>query len=492
MRHAIAVDIGASSGRLVAASLVEGKLKMTELHRFGNAFIERNGHDYWEIDKLFTEILVGLKKAKEAGIDSCTLGIDTWGVDYVLLDEQGERIHDVYAYRDARTIGAADRLHQGRMKREAVYAKTGIQKLSFNTLYQLYVHDRSQLEQAKQILLVPDYLYYRLTGRLINEATNASTTQLLNLDTRDFDEELLEVLGLRRGQFAKLAEPGTLLGGLRPELAGSGEYPDCTVVVAPTHDTASAVVGVPADADRSWAYISSGTWSLLGAELDEPRNAEAQREANYTNEWGAYGTFRFLKNIMGLWMIQEVRREDGARYSFGELVELAGRELEFRSLVPCNDERFLNPASMTEEIRSYCRESGQPIPDTPARLARCIFDSLALTYLDAMQELERLTDRRYEVLHIVGGGANNRLLSQLTADLLGIEVRTGPSEATAIGNIAVQLIASGLLDDLSAARQTIADSFPPEICCPNPIAGRADLLDRWHTLTYTRLKETLQ
>lgn len=492
MRHAIAVDIGASSGRLVAASLAEGKLEISELHRFGNAFTERGGHDYWEIDSLFAEILNGLRKAKAAGIDSCTLGIDTWGVDYVLLDETGERLHDVYAYRDARTVGAADRLHREKIERRDVYAKTGIQELSFNTLYQLYVHDQNQLDRAEQILLVPDYLYYRLTGRFINEATNASTTQLLNVQTRDFDEDLLRALGLKREQFAELTEPGVVLGGLRSELAQSGEYPDCTVVVAPTHDTASAVVGVPAAQDRNWAYISSGTWSLLGAELDEPRHGDAQREANYTNEWGAYGTFRFLKNIMGLWMIQEVRREDGERQSFAELAELAQREEGFRSLVPCNDDRFLNPCSMTEEIRAFCRESGQPVPDTPARLARCIFDSLALTYLDAMRELERLTDRSYEVLHIVGGGANNRLLSQLTADLLGIEVRTGPSEATAIGNIAVQLIAAGTLPDLAGARRTIAASFPPNVCVPTPVAGRAELLDRWHALTHIGLKETLQ
>ncbi|OWA37589.1 rhamnulokinase [Saccharibacillus sp. O16] len=484
MRHAIAIDIGASSGRLVAASWAGNKLELTELHRFGNAFMEYEGHDYWDMDKLFAEILVGLKKAKASGIRSCTLGVDTWGVDYVLLDEQGQRIHNVYAYRDRRTVGAADRFHQEHLDRTTVYARTGIQELSFNTLYQLYVHDPEQLKQTKQILLAADYLYYRLTGQLINEVTNASTTQLLNLATREFDGELLQILGLQRQQFAKLTEPGTILGGLRAELEDSGEYPECTIVAAPTHDTASAVVGVPAVTGRPWAYISSGTWSLLGTELKEPRSGAAEHQANYTNEWGAYGTFRFLKNIMGLWMVQEVRRESGAAYSFGELAEHARHEAPFRSLVPCNNERFLNPSSMTEEIRAFCRESGQAVPDTPARLARCIFDSLALTYLDAMRELERLTNQRYEVLHIVGGGANNRLLSQLTADLLNVEVHMGPSEATAIGNIMVQLIASGELSDLEAARQTLAASFPPEVCSPNPIAGASDLLDRWHMLTH--------
>lgn len=492
MTIAIAVDIGASSGRLVAASFTGQQLEMNELHRFDNAFMEKDGHDYWDIDALFQEILIGLKKAKAAGIHTCTLGIDTWGVDYALLDSSGERLHDVYAYRDDRTHGAADRLHRSLVSRDFVYAKTGIQELSFNTLYQLYVHDRQQLDQANRILLVPDYLYYGLTGKMINEATNASTTQLLNLQTREFDSDLLNALGLKREQFAELTPPGSRLGDLKAELAATGDYPECSVVVVPTHDTASAVVGVPAKADRSWAYISSGTWSLLGAELSEPLNGEEARKANYTNEWGAYGTFRFLKNIMGLWMIQEVRRENGESRTFAELAEWAEREDAFRSLVPCNDERFLNPPSMTEEIIAFCRDSGQPVPDTPGRLARCIFDSLALTYLDAMRELERLTGQKYEVLHIVGGGSNNRLLSRLTADLLGIEVWTGPSEATAIGNIAVQLIADGSLTDIGQARQVIADSFPPNICRPSPVADRHDLAERWQRITQLTLKETLQ
>ncbi|GGO01551.1 rhamnulokinase [Saccharibacillus kuerlensis] len=492
MTYAISVDIGASSGRLVVASLVENKLVINEIHRFGNAFLRKNRHDYWDMDALLAEIMTGLKKAKAAGIDQCTLGIDTWGVDYVLLDQNGKRLHDVYAYRDGRTTGASELFHQKELDREVVYEKTGIQELRFNTLYQLYVHEQSQLDQAAHILLVPDYLYYCLTGRLINETTNASTTQLLNLQTRSFDEELLQTLGLRRNQFAELTSPGTILGGLKSEFADTGEYPMCQVVVAPTHDTASAVVGVPACRDRTWAYISSGTWSLLGTERKEPLNGEAPMKANYTNEWGAYDTFRFLKNIMGLWMIQEVRREDGARYSFAQLAEQAEREPAFRSLVPCNDERFLNPDSMTDTIRAFCLDSGQPLPDTPARLARCIFDSLALTYFCAMEELEQLTGIRYEVLHIVGGGANNRLLSQLTADLLGIEVHTGPSEATAIGNIAVQLIASRELADLKAARQLISDSFPPAVHYPQPLPGREELINRWHHINQMTVKETLQ
>ncbi|WP_172193647.1 rhamnulokinase [Saccharibacillus qingshengii] len=489
MTYAIAVDIGASSGRLAAASFDGGKLKLRELHRFDNAFTHRNGHDCWNIDELYEEILIGLRRARENGIESCTVGIDTWGVDYVLLDEFGDRLQEVYAYRDARTNGVPERLHRETFGREEIYAKTGIQELSFNTLYQLYVHDPTELARAARILLVPDYLYYRLTGRMINEATNASTTQLLNLETREFDLDLLRLLGLERGQFAELTSPGTDVGALKPELAESGLYPRCTFIAAPTHDTASAVAGVPASEESRWAYISSGTWSLLGTELKAPLNGPEQRAANYTNEWGVFETFRFLKNIMGLWMLQEVRREEGRRHSFAELVERAGREEGFRSLVPCSSVRFLNPAGMTQEIQAFCRETGQPVPDTPGRLARCIFDSLALSYLDAMQELERLTDVRYEVLHIVGGGAHNSLLSQLTADLLGIEVRTGPTEATAVGNIAVQLIASGKLDDLNEARRMIAASFPPQTYRSRPIPDRDELLERWQSATQLTVKE---
>ncbi|WP_172251187.1 rhamnulokinase [Saccharibacillus deserti] len=492
MTYAIAVDIGASSGRVIGGNLKQGKLELNEIHRFENAFTEKDGYDYWDLDVLFEEILKGLKKAKKAGIECCTLGIDTWGVDYVLLDEAGEKLHDAYAYRDSRTIGAAERLHSETVDWDLVYKKTGIQKQIFNTLYQLYVHDRNQLKQAKKILLIPDYFYYRLTGKAINEATNASTTQMLNLHTREYDSDLLKLLGLKREQFAQLTEPGTLLGSLKAEFMESGDYPDCTIVVAPTHDTASAVVGVPAEHGREWAYLSSGTWSLLGAERHRPLNGAAQREANYTNEWGAYGTFRFLKNIVGLWMIQEVRREHGARSSYAELAEAAGAEEAFRSLVACSGSRFLNPAGMSEEIRDFCRESGQPVPDTPGRLARCIFDSLALAYLDAMRELERLTGNAYEVLHIVGGGANNKLLSQSTADLLGIEVRTGPFEATAVGNIAVQLIASGELADLGEARRIIAGSFPPDVYRPKPVPDREKLLDRWKSINQLTLKESLR
>lgn len=470
MKNYIAVDIGASSGRLVRGTLhqQERRIELQEIHRFSNAFTETEGHDYWDIDYLFAEIIKGLQQAKKEGIEACTLGIDTWAVDYVLLDDNGKRIHEVYAYRDGRTKDAPDRLHRT-ISRAEVYSRTGIQELPFNTLYQLYVHEDDQLSQAAKIIMVPDYLYYRLTGKLINEVTNASTMQLLNLAERDFDSKLLGLLGLRREQFAKLTEPGVKLGRISPELQRQYDLPDCELIVAPTHDTASAVAGVPAQPHTSWAYISSGTWSLLGVERRTPLNTAEAMNANYTNEWGVYGTYRFLKNIMGLWMIQEVRRETQNAYSFAALAELAMREKPFQHLVPCNDQRFLNPRSMTEEIRACCRETGQPEPDTIGKLARCIFDSLALTYKDSIQELQRLTDQRIDTLHIVGGGANNELLCQLTADMAEIEVIAGPSEATALGNIAVQMISSGQLQGMEEARGIIGNSVPLKRYEPRPI-----------------------
>ncbi|MBT2291172.1 rhamnulokinase [Paenibacillus albidus] len=458
-QHHIAVDIGASSGRVVWGEIQQdGNLTLTEIHRFKNGFAEKGGHLYWDMDYLYAEIVEGLRQAKTRGIDRCTVGIDTWAVDYVLVGRNGERIHEVYAYRDSRTEGAAEELHR-KFPFEVIYAKTGIQYLSFNTLYQLYVHDKQELQAAESILLVPDYLYFRLTGRKISEVTNASTTALLNLHTRDYDEELLSLLGLARTKFPPLTQPGEPLGGLDIALAASGELPECQFIAAASHDTASAVLGVPAAGREPWAYLSSGTWSLIGVERKAPIAGPDALKSNYTNEWGAYGTTRFLKNIMGMWLIQKVHEENGGRYSYGELVELAASVQPFRSIIYPNAERFLNPSSMTGEIRRYCAETGQPLPHTLGEIARCIFDSLALSYYCYVKDLEQLTGERIGRLHIVGGGSNNMLLCRITADLLGIAVHAGPTESTALGNLAVQLISSGEIRDIHEVRDVIHRSF---------------------------------
>lgn len=490
MNNHIAVDIGASSGRLVLGTLLDGTIRLEEIHRFSNGFTERDGSCFWDIEGLLEQIIIGLQKAKAQGIQQCTLGIDTWAVDYVLIDAEGNRVQEVYAYRDRRTDHVMEEVAK-HISPAAVYQKTGIQQLTFNTLYQLYAHSHEDLAKADQILLVPDYLYYRLTGTKINEATNASTTQLLNLDTREYDQDLLSVLQLRREQFAKLTEPGTELGSIKESLIQQYDLPECRMICAATHDTASAVLGVPIQSGRSSAYISSGTWSLLGVELSRPLNNTKSMEANYTNEWGAYGTYRFLKNIMGLWLIQEVRRLDGERYSFAELAELAAEAEPFRSLIPCNDPRFLNPDHMIEEIRTACAESGQLIPETPGQLARCIFDSLAFSYRTYLEELEELTESSIEVLQIVGGGANNQLLCQLTANVIGREVSAGPTESTALGNLVVQMISTGSIADINEARSIIGKSFEIQTYTPQPISNLQALLRRWDALHQVTTGETL-
>ncbi|MGO0063391.1 rhamnulokinase [Brevibacillus fluminis] len=472
MRNHIAVDIGASSGRLVLGTIVEGRIRLQEIHRFKNGFVEKEGHCYWDIDTLFDEVIAGLKKAKAQGIDDCTLGIDTWAVDYVLLDEAGQRLHDVYAYRDDRTSQAIADV-TARIPARAIYEKTGIQFQSFNTLFQLSVHDREQLRQAASILLVPDYLHYRLTGQRVNEVTNASTTQLLHLQTKDYDKDLLALLGLSRSQFPPLMQPGESLGYLSEPLRAAHDLPDCEVICVATHDTASAVLGVPARQGENWAYLSSGTWSLLGVEASRPITSEQAQEANFTNEWGAYQTFRFLKNIMGLWLIQEVQRHCGGTYSFADFVAAAEQEKPFQSFVNFDDNRFLNPHNMMEEIQRYCQETGQPVPQTPGQIARCIFDNLAILYALSVEEMEAITGNAIEVIHIVGGGAHNDLLCQLTATVSHKRVTAGPTESTALGNLVVQMIETGEVADLHEARQLIRQSFDVKEFVPAETAERA-------------------
>ena len=482
MENHIAVDIGASSGRLVWGRIVDGSVCLTELHRFANGFAERDGHCYWNVDYLFAQIMAGLQKAKAEGITSCTLGIDTWAVDYVLLDREGHRLHDVYAYRDDRTRHAMEEVTR-QMPARTIYEKTGIQFLVFNTLFQLAVHDREQLKQADKILLVPDYLHYRLTGFAFNEVTNASTTQLLNLQTQDFDTDLLRLLSLDRTQFAPLIQPGTVLGPIKSELQETYDLPECEVICVATHDTASAVLGVPADDGERSVFLSSGTWSLIGMEMPRPIVSEAAQSSNFTNEWGAYGTYRFLKNIMGLWLIQEVQRLYPREYTFERFVELAEQEPPFQYFVDFADDRFLHPPDMIAEIQRACRETGQDAPRTAGELARCIFDNLAILYALAVEEMEAITGTAVEVIHIVGGGSNNRLLCQLTADVSGKKVVAGPTESTALGNLAVQMIAKGALPDIQTARQLIRHSFAAKTYLPQQAGMRSEWIARFTRIT---------
>ncbi|KST90835.1 Rhamnulokinase [Lactococcus lactis subsp. lactis] len=479
----VAVDIGASSGRLILADLSQNKLDLKEVHRFKNGFIFSAGHDRWNVTELFNQIIVGLEKVKKLGITNCIIGIDTWAVDYVLLDEDDQLLVEPVAYRDSRTNGAMAKVFE-KVPKEIVYEKTGIQFLNFNTIFQYVSEDAELLSKATSSLLIPDYLAFRLTGKKCCEVTNASTTQLLNITDRDFDKELLEVVGLKKELLADLIESGTVIGDLREELMATHDLPECTVVAVGTHDTASAVVGVPATTDN-WAYISSGTWSLIGVENQEPVVTKEALEANYTNEWGAYHTYRFLKNITGMWAVQEIARHLNYQYTYSEMAEQAYQVESFLQYVDLNDNRFTNPDNMIAEIQAYCRERGQIVPETVGELTMCVYSNLALIYAHEWKRLEQLTGRTLDVLHIVGGGSNVELLNQLTADVIGKKVVAGPDEATAIGNLLVQMITYSRMQNLKEARQWLAKEIDLKVYEPQPIADR-DHLKKFEEMTVSK------
>ncbi len=461
MKDFIAIDIGASSGRLIHGYLTEdNKLETKEIHRFKNGFYFIDNHDRWAIDSLIKEIFLGLEKAKKQGIDSAILGIDTWGVDYVLVGDDGNKLADPISYRDNRTQNKITEL-SAKVSKEEIYKKTGIQFLEFNTLYQLYVEDRELLKKAKKLLLIPDYIGYILTGKAVTEVTNASTTQMLNLREELFDIDLLEAIDCDAGLFSPLVDSGTILGKVQEKYYEQFDLPEIEVVTVATHDTASAVVGVPVvSQEESWAFLSSGTWSLIGVEHPVPINTPEAFENNFTNEWGAYGTYRFLKNIMGMWIVQEVQRlwEDGS-LSFPEIAKAATATPFYQSLIDVTDVRFTNPENMILEIQEACEESGQKIPKTIGELANCVYSSLAVSYQKELKTLENITATKIDALYIVGGGSNVDILNQITANLTGVKIYAGPSEATAIGNLAVQMIAEGEIQNVASARKIIHDSF---------------------------------
>ncbi len=458
MKYYLAVDIGASSGRHILGTLENGKMKIEEIYRFPNGMVEKDGHKYWDADALFGHIKAGMKKCAEIGKIPASIGIDTWGVDYALLDEAGERESPVYGYRDSRTEGIDLEVYKV-IPEDELYARTGIQKQPFNTIYQLTAakkNDPGSLEKAASMLLMPDYFNFLLTGRRMTEYTNASTTQLLNPETYDWDFELIDKLGLPRRIFTKIAEPGTVLGSLKKEIAEEVGF-DCSVVLPATHDTGSAVAAVPSAEDDT-LYISSGTWSLMGCELKKADTSEESRKRNLTNEGGYDHRFRYLKNIMGLWMIQSAKAELAPDMSYGELCGAAS-EAAIGSIIPANDGRFLSPASMSEEVRAACRESGQDVPETPAEVAAVIYNSLAKCYADTLREIEEMTGVHYPCIHVIGGGSNADYLNRITAKFCQRAVYAGPSEATAIGNLLVQMIADGAIPDLETGRGIVFDSF---------------------------------
>ncbi len=454
----LAVDIGASSGRHILAHLEDGKMVLEEIHRFPNGMTEKDGEKVWDVDELFAQIKLGMKKCAEAGKIPASIGIDTWGVDFVLLDEKGERIGNAVAYRDGRTRGMDEEVYK-LIPEDELYARTGIQKAIFNTIYQLMalkVKKPEQLAKAKTMLMMPDYFHYLLCGVAATEYTNATTGQLVSPGTKDWDMELIDRLGFPREIFQKIVTPGTVLGELRREI--QEEVGFCCKVVAPaTHDTGSAVIAVPSDSDNT-LYISSGTWSLMGTELMEANCSPESKKNNLTNEGGYDYRFRYLKNIMGLWMIQSVKKEIGGSLGFGEICEQASH-CAISSIVDCNDDRFLAPENMTEEVKAACRESGQQVPEGIAEVASVIYNSLAKCYAKTIREIGGITGQTYDSIHIVGGGANADYLNRLTARETGVPVYAGPTEATAIGNLAAQMMTAGELADLKAARACVFRSF---------------------------------
>ena len=459
----LAVDIGASSGRHIAGTVQNGKITLQEVYRFENGVHRENGHLCWDIDTLAKEVVNGLKAAHDAGFAPATIGIDTWAVDFVLLDADNKRIGDAVAYRDERTEGIREALEKEYGLTFADhYARTGIQYQPFNTVYQLMALKREHPEQlaaAKTFLMVPDYLNYLLCGVPANEYTNASTTALVGADSRDWDDALIEKLGLPRGIFQPIRTAGTVLGHLTPEIQKAVGF-DAEVILPATHDTGSAFLAVPAR-DEYAAYLSSGTWSLLGVENAAAITGPNSCAANFTNEGGYEYRYRYLKNIMGLWLIQECRRDwqkAGQNLSWNDIVEEAKKAEPFRSIIDPDYGEFFAGGRMVEKIQDFCRKTNQPVPETVGQIARCIYESLALKYRWALERLEEIKGQRIDTLNIVGGGCQNKLLNQFAADSLNRPVITGPIEGAAIGNLLAQAMALGDIQTMDELRTVVRRS----------------------------------
>nr|WP_292162757.1 rhamnulokinase family protein [Butyrivibrio sp.] len=489
----LAVDIGASSGRHIIGRVDNGIMKLQEVYRFENGVSEKNDHLCWDINLLYQNIIDGIRECRNQNLTPDTMGIDTWGVDFVLLDSDGEILGDTVAYRDERTDGIRQELEdKGILSFDDLYSKTGIQYQKFNTIYQLVALQKEHpeyMEQAESFLMIPDYLNYKLTGIKSNEYTNASTTALVDAKTCDWDYELIEKLGLPKKIFGKLSKPGTKLGRFTQEVRNYVGF-DLDVILPATHDTGSAYLAVPARDDKA-VFLSSGTWSLMGVENKEPITNGESKEANFTNEGGYNNTYRYLKNIMGLWMIQSVRREigeiTGTKPSFPELIEAAKQAKDIDVVLDVDDARFLAPKSMIEEIKKACEDAGETLSnvrdDSPSekndsdgkKIEGCeattclpagtgevmavIYNSLSDDYRRTVETLEKLTGNKYTSINIVGGGSQDMYLNQRTAQATGLPVFAGPTEGTALGNLIVQFICSGEYKNLQEARDAIKKSF---------------------------------
>ena len=469
--NVLGIDLGASSGRAMLGTLEGKKLTIREIHRFLNEPVTLCGRFVWDMPRLFHEIKQALLKLSKSGETVDAIGIDTWGVDFGLLDKNGHLLSLPVHYRDARTNGIPEKV-RAIIPDEELFARTGIAFNSFNTLYQLYAMKEEgdpALESAQDLLFLPDLLAYFLTGKKGTEYTIASTSQLLDPFKRDWDRELMEKLGIPAHIFGEVKLPGTVRGTLLPEIAKECGVAEIPVIAIGGHDTASAVAAVPAQ-EKDFAYISSGTWSLLGAEVQKPLCTEGVMKANYTNEGGVDGSIRLLKNIMGLWIIQECKREwdrRGSETSFGELVELSMQAPAFKAILDVDDPAFLAPGDMPARIQAYCAKSGQPVPEGKGEISRVIYESLALKYRWAIERLEEdMLKKPIEALHIVGGGSKNALLNRFTAEAIKRPVIAGPDEGTIIGNLLVQAQALGAISGIRELREVVENSFPTKTFLP--------------------------
>jgi len=476
-KYFFAVDLGATSGRTILGALVDGRLEQEEVTRFPNNLIETGGHFYWDIYALYFEMIKGLQTVAKRGIEITSIGIDTWGVDFVFIGEDGAILRNPMAYRDPHTFGRMEEYLQQVVSQREVYDITGIQFMNFNSLFQLYAMqqaDNAALKHCKKILFVPDALSWMLTGEAVCEYTIASTSQMLDPRTGDLSEKLIESVGLTRQHFGRMVQPGAQIGVLTDEvqkMTGLGPVP---VIAVPGHDTASAVAAVPAK-NEQFAYLSSGTWSLMGIETKQAVINDRSYELNFTNEGGIEGTTRFLKNICGMWLYERCRKEwpeEVRQLSHPELQGSAMQVEAFRSIINPDDKAFANPSSMIEAIQQYCRETKQPVPETPAEICRCIFDSLALRYRQVFGWLKEFADFDIKVLHVIGGGSLNKYLNQFTANALDVEVLAGPQEGTAIGNIMIQAKAAGEVGDVWDMRRIIANSI--DLVHYEPMAEKAE------------------
>lgn len=481
--HYIGIDLGAESGRVMLGSLADGRLSLEEIHRFPNTPLRSGSAWHWDVPALWACIKEGLRLVARRGVPVASVSVDSWGLDCVLLDAHGEVMSPVFHYRDPRSERGV-KVVFAKVPWEQVFAETGVQFIPINHLYHLAAETPERLARAAQIVPIGDVFNYFLSGVARAEVTMASTTQLYNPRTRTWSKPLLAALGLSREQFPTLVEPGTQLGRLKSEVASAtGLNAEMAVIATCTHDTGAAVAGIPVAAERSWqmprrgdetpqlptsevapnwAYLSSGTWSLLGLELNAPILSDRCRELNFTNEIGFANSVRLLKNIVGLWLVQECRRDwgrAGCEFGYAALTQLAAESEPFRSLINPADPRFLAPDAMPERIAAACRESGQPVPETPGQFIRCVLESLALEYCRTLRQAEELAGTKVERLHIVGGGSKNALLNQFASDACGIRVIAGPAEATAIGNILVQAIALKHLPSLAVGRELVGKSF---------------------------------